>query len=111
MAEAAGLPLVLHNVAGPICHAACMHLGAYIPNLYFVESVRAFYNTYFPVLSDLQPMVDDGHLPIPDGPGLGVKLNPEIFTRSDLVRQLSEGTGLAEGRRAMGDHWAVEEIR
>lgn len=111
MAEAAGLPLVLHNVAGPICHAACMHLGAHIPNLYFVESVRAFYNTYFPVLSDLQPTVDDGHLPIPDGPGLGVRLNPEILARPDLVRQLSEGAGLAEGRRAMGDHWAVEEIR
>ena len=52
LAETFGVPLVLHNVAGPICHAACMHLGAHIPNLYFVESVRAFYQTYFPILSD-----------------------------------------------------------
>lgn len=111
MAEAAGLPLVLHNVAGPICHAACMHLGAHIPNLFFVESVRAFYQGYFPILSDLHPVVDDGHLQIPEGPGLGVKLNPEILIRPDLIRQLSEGPGLAAGRRAMGDHWAVEEIR
>lgn len=111
MAEAYGLPLVLHNVAGPICHAACMHLGAHIPNLYFVESVRAFYKTYFPVLSDFAPTITDSHLNVPDGPGLGVNLNPAALERPDLMRQLSEGEGLAKGRRAMGDHWAVEEIR
>ncbi len=111
MAEAYGLPLVLHNVAGPICHAACMHLGAHIPNLYFVESVRAFYKTYFPVLSEFSPEVYDGQLSVPDGPGLGVSLRPDALERDDLTRQITEGPGLAHGRRAMGDHWAVEEIR
>jgi L-alanine-DL-glutamate epimerase-like enolase superfamily enzyme len=111
MAEAFGLPIVLHNVAGPICHAACMHLGAHIPNLYYVESVRAFYKTYFPILSDFAPTVHDGHLAIPEGPGLGVTLREDALKRPDLTRQLSEGEGLAKGRRAMGDHWAVEEIR
>lgn len=111
MAEAFGVPLVLHNVAGPICHAACMHLGAHIPNLFFVESVRAFYRTYFPILSDYVPQVADGHLDVPDGPGLGVSLNPDALLRDDLIRQVSDGEGLAKGRRAMGDHWAVEEIR
>ena len=111
MAEAYGLPLVLHNVAGPICHAACMHLGAHISNLYFVESVRAFYKTYFPVLSDFSPEVHDGQLSVSDGPGLGVSLQPEALERDDLTRQITDGPGLAQGRRAMGDHWAVEEIR
>lgn len=111
MAEAFGVPIVLHNVAGPICHAVCMHLGAHLPNLYFVESVRAFYKTYFPILSDFAPTVMDGHLAIPEGPGLGVTLRPEMLERADVTRQISEGEGLAKGRRAMGDHWAVEEIR
>jgi L-alanine-DL-glutamate epimerase-like enolase superfamily enzyme len=111
LAETYGVPLVLHNVAGPICHAACMHLGAHIPNLYFVESVRAFYQTYFPVISGFAPTVKEGHLDIPEGPGLGISLRPEMLERADLTRQLSEGEGLAKGRRAMGDHWAVEEIR
>ncbi len=111
MAEAFGLPLVLHNVAGPICHAACMHLGAHIPNLWFVESVRAFYRTYFPILSDLEVTVRAGRLPVPSGPGLGVALHPELLTRADLTVVRSDGAGLAEGRRAMGDHWAVESIR
>jgi L-alanine-DL-glutamate epimerase-like enolase superfamily enzyme len=111
MAEAFGVPIVLHNVAGPICHAACMHLGAHLPNLFYVESVRAFYQTYFPILSEYAPRVDDGHLGIPDGPGLGVALREEMVRRPDVIRQVSEGDGLAHGRRAMGDHWAVEEIR
>jgi galactonate dehydratase len=111
MAEAFGLPIVLHNVAGPICHAACMHLGAHIPNLYFVESVRAFYKTYFPVFSEFAPTVENGHLSIPEGPGLGISLRPEMLEREDMTRVLSDGEGLAQGRRAMGDHWAVESIR
>jgi L-alanine-DL-glutamate epimerase-like enolase superfamily enzyme len=111
MAEAFGLPLVLHNVAGPICHAACVHLGAHIPNLYFVESVRAFYRSYFDVLGTMEVRLEDGKLVPPDGPGLGVELREEALRRSDLTRQISEGEGLAKGRRAMGDHWAVEEIR
>jgi galactonate dehydratase len=111
MAEAFGVPIVLHNVAGPICHAACMHLGAHIPNLYFVESVRAFYKTYFPVFSEFAPTVENGHLSIPKGPGLGISLRPEMLEREDITRVISDGEGLAQGRRAMGDHWAVESIR
>jgi hypothetical protein len=34
-----------------------------------------------------------------------------MLERPDLTREVSAGEGLAQGRRAMGDHWAVEEIR
>jgi L-alanine-DL-glutamate epimerase-like enolase superfamily enzyme len=111
LAETFGVPLVLHNVAGPICHAACMHLGAHIPNLFFVESVRAFYQTYFGVLSDYVPRAAEGSMAVPEGPGLGVNLRAEALARPDLTRHISEGPGLAQGRRAMGDHWKVEHIR
>ena len=111
MAESYNIPLVLHNIAGPVSHAAAMHLGAHIPNLFMVESVRAFYRGYFPQMSELEVRPEAGTLGLPQGPGLGVTLRPELLTRADLQRQVSEGAGLAQGRRAMGDHWAVEEIR
>ena len=111
LAETFGVPLVLHNVAGAICHAACMHLAAHIPNLFYVESVRAFYKGYFPALTNLTATVRDGCLNIPQGPGLGLQLLDSALERDDLLRQVTEGPGLAGGRRAMGDHWAVEEIR
>jgi L-alanine-DL-glutamate epimerase-like enolase superfamily enzyme len=111
MAEAFGVPLVLHNLAGPICHAACMHLGAHIPNLFFVESSRALYRSYFGEISDYAPLPSDGAFALPEGPGLGVKLRPEMLERPDLEQRVSTGEGLAVGRRAMGDHWAHEVIR
>ena len=111
LAEAYGVPLVLHNVASPICHAACMHLGAHIPNLFFAESVRAFYQTYFAEMCGWSPTVEGGNMSIPDGVGLGVELTAEILSHPKMVRVISDGDGLAKGRRAMGDHWAVEEIR
>ncbi len=111
MAEAYNVPLVLHNIAGPVSHAAAMHLAAHIPNLFMAESVRAFYRGYFPQLGDLEVQPRDGTLGVPGGPGLGVNLRPELLERADLQRQISSGEGLAQGRRAMGDHWAVEEIR
>lgn len=111
LAETYGVPLVLHNISGPFCHAACMHLGAHIPNLFFVESVRALYKSYFNIISDFVPQVSNGTMDVPEGPGLGINLRPEMLERADLIREISEGSGLAKGRRAMGDHWAVEEIR
>ena len=111
MAEAFGLPLVLHNLAGPIGHAVNMHLGSHIPNLFFVESSRALYRSYFSILSDYAPLPVDGCFTVPHGPGLGVNLNPSAFLRADLIQELTSGAGLTDGRRAMGDHWAMEAIR
>jgi hypothetical protein len=66
-----------------------------------VESVRAFAQTYFPVISDLAPRVAEGRLPVPDGSGLGVSLRPEALARADLSRVITD----AEALRAAGDQW------
>jgi galactonate dehydratase len=98
MADAFGVPLVLHNIAGPIGHAACMHLGAHIPNLFMVESVRAFRRTYFPLLCDLDAEVREGRLPVPSGPGLGVALLPAALDREDLDVVRTDREALGAGR-------------
>ncbi|MGV2434640.1 MAG UNVERIFIED_CONTAM: hypothetical protein LVT10_06940 [Anaerolineae bacterium] len=58
-----------------------------------------------------QPAVNDGNMSIPEGVGLGVELTAHMLSHPKLTRLVSDGEGLAKGRRAMGDHWAVEEIR
>lgn len=111
MAEAFGVPLVLHNLSGPVCHAVCLHLGAHIPNLMFVESARALYGTFFATLAgDVLPPTR-GYFALPAGPGHGVELRAEAMAQPDVVRHVSTGSGSAVGRRAMGDHWEREEIR
>jgi len=66
-----------------------------------VESVRAFAQTYFPAISNLAPVVADGKLPVPEGPGLGVTLRPEALERPDLSRVVTD----AEALKAAGEHW------
>jgi L-alanine-DL-glutamate epimerase-like enolase superfamily enzyme len=102
LAEAFGVPVVFHNIAGPVGHAACMHLGAHVPNLFMSESVRAFYRTYFPELSNLAPRATDSRYPVPEGPGLGVTLREQAFSRSDLDRRITT----LEDLRAAGPDWA-----
>ncbi len=71
LAESFGLPLVLHNAGGPVAHMASLHVASHIPNLFELETVRAFYRTYFTELTDVNVRMIDGHLAIPDDrPGL-----------------------------------------
>ncbi|MEZ4636718.1 MAG: enolase C-terminal domain-like protein [Caldilineaceae bacterium] len=111
MAEAFGLPLVLHNAGGPISHAANLHVAANIPNLFEMETVRAFYRTCFRELTDLDVQIEDGHTALPaDRPGLGIDLNPDLWHATTCV-QVSEGEGKAVGVRTMGDSWSKPDIR
>ncbi|NDJ52247.1 MAG: mandelate racemase/muconate lactonizing enzyme family protein [Chloroflexi bacterium] len=105
MAEAFGVPIVFHNVAGPVCHAVGIHLGAHVPNLMFLESCRAFYKSYYGEISSCRPQLTPDGFDLLEGPGLGVELLPGALERSDLVIQTSDGEGLAAGKASMGDHW------
>jgi galactonate dehydratase len=89
MAETWYLPVAPHNCGGPILHAASCHLAANVTNLYILESVRKHYlDEYLEfVTNPLQAM--DGSLPLPPGPGLGMELRPEIFSRKDAVINIS----------------------
>jgi len=84
MAETYYLPVCPHNCGGPILHYASAHLAANIPNLFICESVRKHYlEEYLGIVPNTLP-VEDGLIPLPPGPGLGVELSPEVFTRSDI---------------------------
>lgn len=112
LAETFGTPIVLHNAGGPIAHMANLHLAANLPNLFELETVRAFYRTYFTELTDVETQVEEGCLPLPpERPGLGVALQDAIWERDDLHVQVSKGAGKAVGVRAMGDSWSKPDIR
>ena len=112
MGEAFGLPIMLHNAGGPIAHMASLHVAAHIPNLFELETVRAFYLSYFQELTDVQVTVEDGHIALPpERPGLGIELNPNIWNRDGLNVLVSEGEGKAVGIKSMGDSWSKPDIR
>lgn len=107
LADSVGVPMVFHSCGGPLTHAASLHLAAAIPNLYAVETVRAFQQTVFKELADLDWTVRDGHLPVPDAsrPGLGVTL-ADLASRADAtVRRTAASEVSNSGRYSLGDCW------
>lgn len=79
MAETYYVQIAPHSWYGPVSFAASLHLDACIPNLLIQER---------PVPHDepaqqrnlvAAPRLDDGHIPIPDGPGLGISLDESVL--------------------------------
>jgi galactonate dehydratase len=81
MAETYYLPVAPHNCGGPILHYASAHLAANLTNLTILESVRRHYLEEYRgiVTRDLAPV--NGEIPLPPGPGLGVELDPVVFSQ------------------------------
>ena len=88
MAEAWHLPVAPHDCTGPVVLAASTHLSCNAPNAAIQESVRAFYTGWYNEIVTNVPTVENGMIAPPAGPGLGLDLLPEVFTRDDaIVRQ------------------------
>jgi len=85
MAETYYLPIAPHNCGGPVLHFATAHLAANLTNLSIMETVRRHYlEEYRGILTNELPL-EGGSLPLPPGPGLGILLDPGVFTRPGVV--------------------------
>jgi galactonate dehydratase len=72
------VPVAPHNPGGPICTAAAMHLAASVPNFLILEQMepqRAMRDR----ASNIPIRLEDGHLLLPEGPGLGIEPNLEAL--------------------------------
>lgn len=89
MAEAYGLPVAPHDCTGPVVWTASTHLSLSAPNAVIQESVRALYTGWYTEVATQLPPVRNGYITVPEGPGLGMKLLPDIEKRSDAIRRVS----------------------
>jgi galactonate dehydratase len=81
MAETYYLPVAPHNCGGPVLHCASAHLAANLTNLNILESVRRHYLEDYRGILTQNLAAMNGEIPLPRGPGLGVDLDPDIFSR------------------------------
>ncbi|KAB7594589.1 mandelate racemase/muconate lactonizing enzyme family protein, partial [Verminephrobacter sp. Larva24] len=89
MAEAWHLPVAPHDCTGPVVLTASTHLSLNAPNALVQESVRAFYEGWYRDLVTALPVVHNGHITVPPGPGLGLELSPDIRQRLTIAGQSS----------------------
>jgi L-alanine-DL-glutamate epimerase-like enolase superfamily enzyme len=72
------IPVAAHNVSSPIATIAACHACASMHNF----SVLEFHGQDVSWWDDLfvgdHPLIQDGHIQLPDGPGLGIDLNEDV---------------------------------
>ena len=82
MAEAFHVPVAFHDCSGPVVLTASAHLALHVRNCFVQEIVRAFYYGWYAELVTNLPPLTLGKLTVPDGPGLGVELQPDLTRRT-----------------------------
>ena len=90
MAEAWALPVAPHDCTGPIVFAASCHLSLNAPNALIQESVRALYTGWYTEVVDKLPIIENGMIAPPEGPGLGLDLLQGLPERQDAVHRRTE---------------------
>ena len=91
MAEAYDVAVAPHCPLGPLALAACLQLAACTPNVAIQEmSLGIHYNVGHDLLNfctNKEALTAvDGHLPIPDGPGLGVTIDEDAVREAHKDR-------------------------
>jgi len=79
-AERDGVPVVPHAWKSGVIKAASLHLNAVLQTAYFQEYCVAETPINRLLTRERMPVVD-GFVDVPDKPGLGIELDPEILTR------------------------------
>lgn len=89
MAEAWHLSVAPHDCTGPVVYMASTHLSLNATNALVQESVRAFYNGWYPEVVTAVPKMNDGFVTVPKTPGLGCELRSDIDQRFTVTRKAS----------------------
>ena len=82
IAQAYNIPVTLHDCTGPLTLFAGLHVNAVVPGCCFQETVRAHIQTFYADLIDTPVPIAQGHTPLPTRPGLGTRLNPDLFEKN-----------------------------
>lgn len=90
LAQVYNIPVSMHDATGPLTLLAGLQVLAAVGNGLYQETMRAQIQTTYKDLIDLDVEIREGSLPIPRGPGLGARLNPDLFRPEVLGYRKSE---------------------
>ncbi|OGO31278.1 MAG: hypothetical protein A2Z16_13750 [Chloroflexi bacterium RBG_16_54_18] len=90
LADTYYLPVTSHDTIGPVALWSAAHLMLHIPNAMSMETVRSYYKGWYNDIVTEPIPIGDGMLSLPEKPGLGTALRPEILTRPDVHIEVSD---------------------
>jgi L-alanine-DL-glutamate epimerase-like enolase superfamily enzyme len=79
LAQMYNVPTLMHDCTGPFTLLSGVNVAAANSGVAFQETVRAHIATLYPSLIDETITVSNGHLPLPQRPGIGARWLNEIF--------------------------------
>ncbi|WP_434051830.1 MAG: mandelate racemase/muconate lactonizing enzyme family protein [Roseibium sp.] len=89
LAEASARPVAFHDCSGPVTLAVSTHLALGLRNVREQEIARGFYFNWYRDLVDDLPQIENGMISVSEKPGLGLELQPGLFTREDAIHRVS----------------------
>jgi galactonate dehydratase len=98
IAEAHDVPIAPHNPLSPIAMMACVQAAASVPNFAIQEYATGFRNLALrsdatllgAELVEGLPVLEDGFLPVPTAPGLGIRVREDVAaTLPAVARRVS----------------------
>ncbi len=90
LAEAFQLPVAPHTAGGPLLFYATTHLSTAITNLAIQESCQLFYESTWAAMLKNPMIPRAGCVRVPESPGLGMEIKPEVWTHPAAVTRTSE---------------------
>jgi L-alanine-DL-glutamate epimerase-like enolase superfamily enzyme len=114
-ADQHGIPTAIHFAGSPVGCMACVHLAATLRNFISMEN-HAIDMPWWGdlVIGPSKPIVQNGYIPVPDKPGLGVELNEEAVRKYLRYPGYFEPTPMYDefivsGFRRVGPWWHYDE--
>lgn len=110
--EAASIVVAPHNASGPIATTATLHVSAVVPNLLIQEMFAPVDAAWKDAVAPPGVVIEDGHVAIPDGPGLGIEVDESAAEAHPwIVRDLAMFTSSSILGRPIdrGDQTAATE--
>ncbi len=79
LAEAYDVEVAYHNAFGPVQYAVTVQLSAVTPNLLLMESFYDWFPQWKKDLVYNSFKVENGHVAVPESPGIGVNVNEKLL--------------------------------
>ena len=90
LADTYHLSVAPHDCTGPVNVWSALHLGAAVSNAMVLETVRGFCEGYYLDLLTKPLPIREGQMICESDRGLGVRLRPEVLSRFDIKRRISQ---------------------
>lgn len=86
LARLYNLPVMIHDCTGPLSLLAGVHVGTARGNVAWQETLRSHIRVQYPKWCDWKPVINQGRISAPSGPGLGAVLDPALFCETCGLR-------------------------